>query len=160
LEDDAPVETSNGSLASTLADVAASFMGTDSAEAKDEVAAAKLSRRARRRTSSLSSLKDAEFDPDALPRRQRRKLSRAERRARQRPSRRRVRKARQHQKAAAKTYARIERRARPSRRKRRQIRAAQRDLAYRQAKADTRSTRRRRRKLRKAEKALKKLTSL
>ena len=151
-----PGEDSNGSLASTLVDVAASFMSSE-----DEVAEAspvKPSRRQRRRATRLSSLEEAEFDREALPRGRRKKLNRSERRARKRPSRRRVRKARKRQKGAAKTYAKIERRAQPSRRKRRKIRAAERDLEYRQDKVDKRSSRRRRRKLKKAEKAFEKLS--
>ena len=153
-----PVEKPNGSLASTLVEVAASFMEPGDEEAELQVETPKISRRQRRRTARLASLDAVEFDREALPRRRRRKLDRAERLARKRPGRKRVRKARHQQKRAAKAYAKSERRAQPSRRRRRKIRGAERELEYLQAKVEKRSTRRRRRKLRKAEKAFKKLT--
>jgi hypothetical protein len=153
VEETVPAEESFGS---SLVDVAASFMAGDDAPAED--APAKLSRRQRRRSDRLTTLEDVEFDRDALPRRRRRKLGRAEGRARKRPSRRRVRKARKQQRRAASTSERIERRSRPSRRKRRKIRAAERNLEYRRGKVEKRSTRRRRRRLRKAEKAFQRLS--
>lgn len=122
-------------------------------ETSDGPAAAKVSRR----DSRLASLDDFETDRDALPSRLRRKLNRAEKRARKRPSRRRVRKARKQHKRAARASAGVEQPAQPSRRRRRRLRAATRNLEERRAKVDKRSTRRRRRKLRNAEKAYKKL---
>jgi len=155
-EEDTSSAPSNG-LASTLVDVAASFMGSDE-EATVEVPIAKTGRRQRRRSDRLASLEEVEFDRDALPRRRRRKLNRAERRARKRPSRRRTRRAKKRQKSAAKTYAKIERQSQPSRRRRRKLKGAERELDYRRTKVEKRSTRRRRRKLKKAEKAYEKLT--
>ncbi|MBT8246541.1 MAG: hypothetical protein KJN73_01910 [Acidimicrobiia bacterium] len=149
----APAEES---FASSLVDVAASFMGTD--DESTEVAPPKVSRRRRRRSDRLATLEDVDFDREALPRRRGRKLRRAERRAEKRPTRKRVRRARKQQKGAAKTVAKIERRPEPSRRRRRKIRAAERELDYRRTKVEKRSTRRRRRKLKKAEKAFEKLT--
>ncbi len=112
------------------------------------------SRRQRRRASRIASLDEAELDREVLPRRQQRRLGRAERRARTRPSRRRIRKARRRQKRAARAYAHSKHTSRPSRRKRRRRRAAERQVEYRQARVDRRSTRRRRRELRKAQKQL------
>jgi hypothetical protein len=154
-EEEAPGSASTG-LASTLVDVAASFMGSDETEAA-EVTVAKASRRQRRRSDRLASLEDVEFDRDSLPRRRRRKLNRAERRAKKRPSRKRVRRAKKRQQGAAKTYAKIERKSQPSRRKRRRLKGAERELDYRRTKVEKRSTRRRRRKLKKAERAFEKL---
>jgi len=156
VEEHASSLPSNG-LASTLVDVAASFMGSDE-EVTVEAPIAKTSRRHRRRSDRLARLEEVEFDRDALPRRRRRKLNRAERRAKKRPSRRRVRRARKRQKGAAKTYAKIERQSQPSRRRRRKLKGAERELDYRRTKVEKRSTRRRRRKLKKAEKAFEKLT--
>lgn len=150
------VEPVEESFASSLVDVAASFMAGD--EAPVEEAAAKESRRQLRRSKRLASLEDVEFDREVLPRRRRRKLNRSERKAQRRPSRKRVRRARKHQQRAAKESAKIERRSQPSRRKRRKIRGAERELEYRQAKVEKKSTRRRRRKLRKAERAFEKLS--
>jgi hypothetical protein len=152
----ASAEDSSGSLASTLVDVAASFVTPE--DEATEATTPNVSRRQQRRTTRLASLEETEFDPEALSRRRRRKLGRSERRARKRPSRHRVRKARRRQAGAAKKSAKSERRTQPSRRKRRKIRAAERDLEYRQEKIEKRSTRRRRRQLRKAEKAFAKLT--
>jgi hypothetical protein len=140
-------------FASSLVDVAASFMG-GSDDAPAEEPPVKVSRRRQRRSDRLASLADVEFDRDTLPRRRRRKLNRAERRAQKRPSRGRVRRARKQQKSAATASAKIDRRSEPSRRKRRKIRGAERELDYRRAKVEKRSTRRRRRMLKKAEKAL------
>ena len=144
------------SFASSLVDVAASFMTGDDTPAED--VPVKLSRRRRRQSDRLATLAEVEFDRETLPRRRRRKLNRTERRARKRPSRRRVRRARKQQKGAGKAYAKIERRSQPSRRRRRKIRGAERELDYRRAKVEKRSTRRRRRKLRKAEKVFRKLS--
>ncbi len=146
---------SNGSITSTLVDVAASFTGSEAETV--ETPPEKVGRGRRRRAARLASLDEADFDRESLPRRRARKLERSERRARRRPGRGRVRKARRRQRSAAKASAKLDRPARPSRRKRRKIRAAERDLEYRRAKVEKRSTRRRRRKLRKAEAALEKL---
>ncbi|MDH3540584.1 MAG: hypothetical protein OEP52_11345 [Acidimicrobiia bacterium] len=152
-EEPGPAEES---FASSLVDVAASFMASDDGPVEEVPAG--LSRRRRRRTERLATLERVELDRDALPRRRRRKLDRSERRAQRRPSRRRVRKARRRQRGAARTNARMERRSQPSRRKRRKIRAAERNLEYHRAKVENRSTRRRRRRLRKAEKAFQRLS--
>ena len=140
-------------IASTLVDVAASFMNGGDLEEEPEEAGAptQLSRRKRRRAGRVASLDEFDVDRQALSRRRRRKLKRAEKRARRRPSRRRMRKAR-HQQDRATAFT------QPSRRRRRRLRAAEREVEYRAAKVEKRSTRRRRRKLRKAEKALDRLT--
>ncbi|MDH3606107.1 MAG: hypothetical protein OER12_03840 [Acidimicrobiia bacterium] len=115
-------------------------------EAEPEEPAA-LGRRETRRAERLASLDGFEVDRQSLSRRRRRKLRRAEARARRRPSRRRTRKARRQHKQAAAAL-------RPSRRARRKLQAATNEVEYRTAKVERRPTRRRRRKLKKAEKAL------
>jgi len=144
------------SFTSTLVEVAASFTGGDeSVEQTPE----KVGRRRRRRDSRLAKLDEVEIDRDAVPRRRRRKLKRAERRAHKRPSRRRARRARRQQKKSLRALARADRRSQPSRRQNRKLATAQLKLERRQAKLDKKSTRRRRRKARKSEKEVARLSA-
>ncbi len=114
----------------------------------------KLSRRKRRRVRRVEEIEQGVVDVASLRRGQRRKLSKAEEKARRRPTRRRAKKARQLRSTAAKSVAKAERKAAPSRHARRKRRRREKTVSRWEAKNEKHSTRRRRRKLARARKLL------
>lgn len=123
-------------------------------EELEPAATPQLTRRKRRRARRVEEIEQGVVDVASLRRGQRRKLGKAEEKARRRPTRKRAKKARRLQRTAAKSVAKAERNAAPSRRARRKRRRHEEAVSGWEAKNEKHSTRRRRRKLARAKKLL------
>ena len=163
-EGQAPISQtlSNGGIGSELVTTAASLFTSEEPVTEEPeptepepTEPVPPSRRQRRRARRLERLERGTVDLSSVPRRRRRELSKAERKARRRPSRRRVKKARKLQGAAAKSLAKAERKRAPSGRAARKHLKQEKDLSDWERKNEKRSTRRRRRKLAVAKRRLK-----
>jgi hypothetical protein len=147
---------SPGGIGSELMAAAADLLTKEEStpEELEPAATPQLSRRKRRRARRVEEIEQGVLDAASLRRGQRRKLGKAEEKARRRPTRKRAKKARRLQRTAAKSVAKAERNAAPSRRARRKRRRHEEAASGWEAKNEKHSTRRRRRKLARAKELL------
>ncbi|MEE9228368.1 MAG: hypothetical protein V3U47_05300 [Acidimicrobiia bacterium] len=147
---------SPGGIGSELMAAAADLLTKEESapEELEPAATPQLSRRKRRRARRVEEIEQGVLDVASLRRGQRRKLGKAEEKARRRPTRKRAKKARRLQRTAAKSVAKAERNAAPSRRARRKRRRHEEAVSGWEAKNEKHSTRRRRRKLARARQSL------